>query len=114
MKEQAPIRMRWDEQDLSMLKSIQRRVLWLATYSIYYANEIRPNPDGTKVGGHQASSSSVVSILTALYFKLLRPGDRIAIKPHASPVFHASRTRMGWTSPPDLSVWGRWPPTLPP
>jgi pyruvate dehydrogenase E1 component len=85
----------WDQQELEILGSIQRRVLWLATYSIHYANEIRPNPDGTKVGGHQASSSSVVSILTALYFKHLRPGDRIAIKPHASPVFHAIQALRG-------------------
>ena len=95
MGENVPIRVAWDEQDLRLLQSIQRRVLWLATYTIHYANEIRPNPDGTKVGGHQASSASVVSILTALYFKLLRPGDRVAIKPHASPVFHAIQALRG-------------------
>lgn len=95
MKEEIPIRVSWDEEDLKVLESIRRRVLWLATYTIYYANEIRLNPDGTKVGGHQASSSSVVSILTALYFKILRPGDRIAIKPHASPVFHAIQALRG-------------------
>ncbi len=95
MKENVPIQMTWDERDLGMLESIQRRILWLATYTIHYANEIRPNPGGVKVGGHQASSSSVVSILTALYFKLLRGGDRIAIKPHASPVFHAIQALRG-------------------
>ena len=35
---------------------------------IHHANHVRANPDSTKVGGHQASSASVVSILTALYF----------------------------------------------
>lgn len=95
MGEDVPIRVAWDEQDLRLLQSIRRRVLWLATYTIHYANEIRPNPDGTKVGGHQASSASVVSILTALYFKLLRAGDRVAIKPHASPVFHAIQALRG-------------------
>ncbi len=77
-----------------MLDAIQRRVLWLATNIIHHANT-RPNPDGTKVGGHQASTASVVSILTALYFEFLRAGDRVAIKPHASPGFHAVQYLLG-------------------
>jgi pyruvate dehydrogenase E1 component len=85
----------WTARDIAMLERIQRRVLWLSTYLIHYANTLRANPDGTKVGGHQASSSSVVSLLTALYFKALRPGDRISIKPHASPVFHAIQALRG-------------------
>jgi pyruvate dehydrogenase E1 component len=84
-----------DTKTLETLESIQRRLLWLATYMIHYANHIRPNPDGTKVGGHQASSASVVSILTALYFHFLQPGDRISIKPHASPVLHAIQYLLG-------------------
>ena len=55
--------------DLEVMEAIQRRVLWLATQMIHHANHVRPNLDGTKVGGHQASSASVVSILTALYFR---------------------------------------------
>jgi pyruvate dehydrogenase E1 component len=35
---------------------------------IHHANHIRPKADGIKVGGHQASSASMVSIMTALYF----------------------------------------------
>ena len=63
--------------DLATLESIERRVLWLATNIIHHANNVRPNPDKTKVGGHQASSASVVSILTALYFPYLeRAGPR--------------------------------------
>jgi pyruvate dehydrogenase E1 component len=27
--------------------------------------------------------------MTALYFEILRPQDRLAVKPHAGPVFHA-------------------------
>jgi pyruvate dehydrogenase E1 component len=77
------------------LESIQRRILWLATQIIHHANNVRPNHDGTKVGGHQASSASTVSILTALYFHFLQPGDRVSIKPHASPVFHAIQYLMG-------------------
>ncbi len=81
---------------LAALDEVQQRVLWLATRIIHHANHVRPNYDGTKVGGHQASSASVVSILTAL---LLLPlpanGDRVAIKPHASPVFHAIQYLMG-------------------
>lgn len=73
---------------LTVLESIQQRVLWLSTHLVHHANT-RPNPDGTKVGGHQASSSSVVSLMTALYFHALRPGDIVATKAHASPVLYA-------------------------
>ncbi|HET9855358.1 MAG TPA: 1-deoxy-D-xylulose-5-phosphate synthase N-terminal domain-containing protein [Methylomirabilota bacterium] len=73
---------------LAQLESIQKRVLWLSAYLVHHANT-RPNPDGTKVGGHQASASSVVSLMTALYFHALRPGDIVATKAHASPVFYA-------------------------
>jgi pyruvate dehydrogenase E1 component len=80
---------------LEVLDAIQRRILWLATNVIHHANHLRPNPDKTKVGGHQASSASVVSILTALYFHYLRPGDRVSIKPHASPAYHAVQYLLG-------------------
>jgi pyruvate dehydrogenase E1 component len=73
---------------LAVLESIQRRVLWLSAQIVHHANT-RPNPDGTKVGGHQASASSVVSLMTALYFHALRPGDIVATKAHASPVLYA-------------------------
>jgi pyruvate dehydrogenase E1 component len=73
---------------VAQLESIQKRVLWLSAYLVHHANT-RPNPDGTKVGGHQASASSVVSLMTALYFHALRPGDIVATKAHASPVFYA-------------------------
>jgi pyruvate dehydrogenase E1 component len=82
-------------QDLEMLQAIERRVLWLSTYMIHHANKIRENPDGLKIGGHQASSSSVVSLATALYFHFLRPQDHVAFKPHASPVFHAIQYLLG-------------------
>jgi pyruvate dehydrogenase E1 component len=82
--------------DLETLQEIERRVLWLATLMVHHANNVRPNPDKpTKVGGHQASSASVVTILTALYFHFLRAGDRISVKPHASPVFHACQYLLG-------------------
>ena len=76
-------------EQLAALETIQRRVLWLATLIIHHANHVRPNPDESKIGGHQASSASMVSIMTALYFHFLRAGDRVSVKPHASPVFHA-------------------------
>src|SRR6266542_5209505 len=75
--------------ELTLLDSIQRKVLWLSAYMVHHANHARPNPDGTKIGGHQASSSSVVTLMTALYFKSLQPGDLVAVKAHASPVFYA-------------------------
>ena len=78
-----------------ILETIQRRVLWLSTLMIHHANYGRPNPDDLKVGGHQASSASMVSILTALYFRYLDAGDRVAIKPHASPAYHAVQYLLG-------------------
>jgi pyruvate dehydrogenase E1 component len=80
---------------LATLESIERRLLWLSTQIVHHANNVRPNPDKSKVGGHQASSASVATILTALYFAFLRPGDRVSIKPHASPVFHATQYLLG-------------------
>ena len=82
------------ERDKALLE-IQDRVLWLAMNMVYYANDVRPSLDGGKVGGHQASSSSVATILTSLYFDFMRAGDRISIKPHASPTFHAIQYLVG-------------------
>ncbi|MCX7938619.1 MAG: hypothetical protein N2545_04185 [Thermoflexales bacterium] len=81
---------------LAILKRIEQRLLWLSTLMIHHANHVRPNPDKTKVGGHQASAASAVSILTALYFYFLKPTDRVLVKPHASPVFHAALYLMGY------------------
>ena len=80
---------------LPFLDAIERKALWLSTWMIHNANHIRPNHDGLKVGGHQASSASVATILTALYAAVLRPQDRVAVKPHASPIFHALQYLMG-------------------
>ena len=77
------------------LKLIEQKILWLSCWMIHNANHIRSNDDGLKVGGHQASSASIVSIMTALYFDILRPEDRVAVKPHASPVFHAIQYLSG-------------------
>lgn len=74
---------------------MEQRLLWLSHWMIHNANHLRPKADGIKVGGHQASSASMVSIMTALYFSALRPEDRVAVKPHASPVFHAIQYLMG-------------------
>ncbi len=81
--------------DAPFLKTIEQRLLWLSHWMIHHANHVRPKVDGIKVGGHQASSASMVSIMTALYFSALRPEDRVAVKPHASPVFHAIQHLMG-------------------
>ena len=80
---------------LRQLEQIQRKLLWLAAWAIHHANHIRPNRDGLKVGGHQASCASVAAIMTALYFDVLRPQDRVAVKPHAGPVFHAVNLLLG-------------------
>ena len=60
-----------DPEQIASLEAIQRRVVWLASRMIDHANHVRPNPEGTKIGGHQASSTSITSILTALYFHWL-------------------------------------------
>jgi pyruvate dehydrogenase E1 component len=78
-----------------LLHEIERKLLWLSAWSIHNANHIRPNRDGLKVGGHQASCASIVSVMTALYFEILRPQDRVAVKPHAGPVFHAINYLLG-------------------
>jgi pyruvate dehydrogenase E1 component len=80
---------------IETLEEIQQRVLWLATRMVHEANNVRPNHDGTKVGGHQASSASMVTLMTALYFYYLREGDRVSVKPHASPVLHAINYLLG-------------------
>ena len=84
-----------DARKLEMLRALERKVLWLSSWMIHNANHLRPSRDGLKVGGHQASSASLASIMTALYFDVLRPQDRVAVKPHASPVFHAIQYLMG-------------------
>ena len=77
------------------LREIEQRVLWLSTAIVHHANRVRPNPGGLKVGGHQASSASLVSIMTELWFEHLRPEDRVSVKPHASPVLHAINHLLG-------------------
>jgi pyruvate dehydrogenase E1 component len=85
----------WTHEDRIRLKELEQRLLWLSSWMIHNANHIRPNKDGLKVGGHQASCASMVSILTALYFRTLKPEDRVAVKPHAAPLFHAMQYLMG-------------------
>ncbi|MEC7965005.1 MAG: transketolase, partial [Pseudomonadota bacterium] len=84
-----------DSQHIAHLKTLEQRLLWLSHWMIHHANHIRPKEDGIKIGGHQASSASMVSIMTALYFSALKPEDRVAVKPHASPIFHAMQYLMG-------------------
>ena len=80
---------------LATLRALEKKVLWLSAWMIHHANFVRPNRDGMKIGGHQASSASLVTLMTALYFDVLRPTDRVAVKPHASPVFHAIQYLLG-------------------
>ena len=83
---------------LACLVELERKVLWLSTWMIHNANHLRPSRDGLKVGGHQASSASVATLMTALYLDVLRPQDRVAVKPHASPIFHALQYLLGHQS----------------
>ncbi|MDX2155109.1 MAG: transketolase [Hyphomicrobiaceae bacterium] len=84
-----------DPATLAMLSELERKVLWLSTYMIHHANHEVDRGDGLKVGGHQASSASLATLMTALYFHVLRPEDRVAVKPHAGPVFHAIQYLLG-------------------
>ncbi|HTI00761.1 MAG TPA: transketolase [Acidisoma sp.] len=88
--------------DARILEMLERKVLWLATWMIHHANHLRRNTDNLKVGGHQASSASLSTIMTALYFAVLRPEDRVAVKPHASPNFHAIQYLLGRQSRENL------------
>jgi pyruvate dehydrogenase E1 component len=80
---------------LPFLAELERKILWLSTWMIHSANHLRDSQDGLKVGGHQASSASLATLMTALYFAVLRPEDRVAVKPHASPIFHAVQYLLG-------------------
>jgi pyruvate dehydrogenase E1 component len=95
MTSAAPAPRQADADRFDVLCEIERRILWLSTAVIHRANRIRPNPSGLKVGGHQASSASLVSIMTSLWFRHLRPRDRVSVKPHASPVLHAINYLLG-------------------
>ncbi|WP_405539865.1 pyruvate dehydrogenase [Streptomyces sp. NBC_00075] len=88
---------------LRVLGSVEQRVLWLATAIVDHANRVRPNPSGLKVGGHQASSASMTTIMTALWFHELTRDDRVSVKPHASPVLHAINYLLGELDPAYLT-----------
>ena len=77
---------------IEILRALERKVLWLAMWTIHSANNLRDSRDSLKVGGHQASCASVGTLMASLYFDVLRSQDRVAVKPHASPIFHASNT----------------------
>jgi pyruvate dehydrogenase E1 component len=81
--------------NLDALAEVEKKILWLAAWMIHNANHLRENRDGLKVGGHQASCASVTAIMAALYFEILRPQDRVAVKPHAGPVLHAINYLLG-------------------
>lgn len=84
-----------DDSRLQTLTALAKKALWLSSWTIHNANHIRSNTDGLKVGGHQASSASLATIMSALYFSVLKPEDRVAVKPHASPIFHAIQYLFG-------------------
>lgn len=98
-----------DTATLRNLETIEQRLLWLSQWTIHNANTLRPKGEGdVKVGGHQASCASMVTLMTALYFHVLRPEDRVAVKPHASPVFHAAQYLMGNQSRAQLERFRGW------
>jgi pyruvate dehydrogenase E1 component len=103
---EAPVlRLRLTDEERRLLLSIQDRLLWLTANTIHHANSRRASPSPERVGGHQSSSMSSLTLLTALYFKLLRPGDRIAVKPTAAPVFYAIQVLRGLLPPEGLRAY---------
>ena len=99
------VRSRIDDEERRLLLRIQDRLLWLAVNTVHHANSRRANPSPERVGGHQSSSTSVLTLLTALYFKILRPGDRIAVKPTAAPIFYAIQVLRGLLPPEGLLAY---------
>ncbi|MCD4523707.1 transketolase C-terminal domain-containing protein [Nocardioides sp. cx-173] len=93
-----------DPIDLAVLRTISQRVLWLSAAIVDAANRGRPNTSGVKVGGHQASSASIVDIMVALWFQSLTDADRVSVKPHASPVLHALNHLLGDLDPAYLTT----------
>ncbi len=90
--------------DLATLRAVEDRVLWLSAAIVDHANRVRPNTSGLKVGGHQASSASMVTIMTALWMRHLQPADRVSVKPHASPTLHALEFLLGQLDPSHLTT----------
>jgi pyruvate dehydrogenase E1 component len=88
--------------DINVLRQVEQRVLWLATRMVDVANR-RP-ASGIKVGGHQASCASMVSIMTALWFAHINGDDKVAVKPHAAPVYHAIKYLTGELDPAYLTT----------
>jgi pyruvate dehydrogenase E1 component len=103
--ESTPGRPRLDDEERRLLLRIQDRLLWLTANTIHHANSRRANPSPERVGGHQSSSTSSLTLLTALFFKILRPGDRVAVKPTAAPVFYAIQVLRGLLPPEGLQAY---------
>ncbi|MEC8962748.1 MAG: 1-deoxy-D-xylulose-5-phosphate synthase N-terminal domain-containing protein [Pseudomonadota bacterium] len=99
--DEGPLPLR-DSDRLAYLRVLEQKILWLSTWIIHHANHVRPSDGHLKVGGHQASCASMVTLMTALYFSVLRPEDRVAVKPHGSPVFHAIQYVLGQQSQGNL------------
>src|SRR4029453_3318578 len=81
--------------ELAILRELEKKVLWLASWTIHHPNHLRENVDGVKGGGAQGSSAPPPPLMTALYFDVLRPQDRVPVKPHASPIYHAIQYLLG-------------------
>lgn len=79
--------------DFEALSAIEERILWLSTRMIDHAN--RRGETEIKVGGHQASCASMASIMTALWFAHIGGEDKVAVKPHAAPLYHAIKYLTG-------------------
>ena len=90
---------------IALVEALEARLRWLSSWTIHNANHLRPKRDGLKVGGHQASCSSMTAIMAALYFHALRPQDKVAVKPHAGPVLHAIHYLLGTQSLDQLKAF---------
>ena len=78
--------------EFRMLGELERKVLWLASWTIHHAHHLRER----RTQGRRASS--VIRLAHNHHdraFRTLRPQDRVAVKPHASPNHHAIQYLLG-------------------
>ncbi|MFC5677906.1 transketolase-like TK C-terminal-containing protein [Aeromicrobium endophyticum] len=95
MTQTSPSNASGESTDTDLLRQVAERARWISTAIVDAANRGRPNESGVKVGGHQASSASMVEIMVSLWFSELTSIDRVSVKPHASPVLHAINYLLG-------------------
>ena len=83
------------DQQRDVLAELERKVLWLSSWTIHHANHMRDEagrPESRRPPG-------VVGVARdhhdGALFRRAAAADRVAVKPHASPIFHAIQYLLG-------------------